>query len=354
MVACTDHALQPPISPLVIVLGTRLRPLCRRPPGRYGADLCGAADRQDPCGAPRHAAHHSLSRPGGDRRVLRRAGPPQHGLSPELRVERPVLCGLYRPERHHHDCPLSRVIKSHVAEPAGGNRPHNTPRGIRDAQWRMVTFGPTATVHRQPAMEQPLAGDPLETARTARRSSEKSCESMWTARPLCVPLPTPSSAARRRRPKVRAYGLRNPWRFSFDRMTGDLYIADNGQYDWEEVDFAPARIPAAATTGWSTWRGCIASTHQRMGHERAVPPIYEYIQGPPSGDCSIIGGYVYRGTQSSIRGRYFFTDYCAGWVRSPDMCKVAARPTSWTTPGRSDSFPGSPLRGGLRSGNPLT
>jgi glucose/arabinose dehydrogenase len=116
------------------------------------------------------------------------------------------------------------------------------------------------------------------------------------------------------RDEVWAYGLRNPWRFSFDRETGDLWIADVGQNNWEEIDFQPASSKGGENYGWCAWEGAHRySTCDNV--TGTVMPIFEYGH---SGDrCSITGGYVYRGAElPHLDGAYFFADYCSGevWV----------------------------------------
>ncbi len=111
-----------------------------------------------------------------------------------------------------------------------------------------------------------------------------------------------------------AYGLRNPWRFSFDRLTGDLYIGDVGQYDWEEIDFTPAESPGLENYGWSAFEGSHEYKPENLNPAgNLVAPIYEYDHGQ---GCVVTGGYVYRGRIASARGRYFLGDYCTGQVWS--------------------------------------
>lgn len=112
------------------------------------------------------------------------------------------------------------------------------------------------------------------------------------------------------RPEIFATGLRNPWRFSFDRTTGDLWIGDVGQNEWEEIDFVPAGGGAGDNFGWSRLEG----THGFSGDapDPTTPPIYEYSHSG-TGGCSVTGGYVYRGTAiPDLTGVYVFADYCAG------------------------------------------
>jgi glucose/arabinose dehydrogenase len=116
--------------------------------------------------------------------------------------------------------------------------------------------------------------------------------------------------------EIWSYGWRNPWRFSFDRATGDLYIADVGQNAYEEVHFQPAGSTGGENYGWRIMEG----THcfdPRQGCDQSglVLPIAEYSHA--EGGCSITGGYVYRGQQfPAMQGVYFFGDYCSGIIWS--------------------------------------
>ncbi|HSJ43753.1 MAG TPA: PQQ-dependent sugar dehydrogenase [Euzebyales bacterium] len=114
------------------------------------------------------------------------------------------------------------------------------------------------------------------------------------------------------RGEVWAYGLRNPWRFSFDRATNDLWIGDVGQGAIEEIDRVPFDRAAASNFGWNVFEGT-----QRFSSGRApgaIPPIFEY---PHDGRCSVTGGYVYRGDAiPELRGSYVFGDFCDGVIRA--------------------------------------
>ena len=114
-------------------------------------------------------------------------------------------------------------------------------------------------------------------------------------------------------PEIWAYGLRNPWRFGFDRGTGDLYIGDVGQNAWEEVDLQPAGSRGTENYGWDIYE----ATHCSSACSSITPvaPIAEYGHGA---GCSVTGGYVYRGRrQPSMIGTYLFSDYCSGTIWTP-------------------------------------
>lgn len=115
--------------------------------------------------------------------------------------------------------------------------------------------------------------------------------------------------------EIWAYGLRNPWRMSFDRATGDLYIGDVGQDLWEEIDFQPAFSPGGQNYGWRLMEGnhCFnpATNCDPGGLTR---PITEYSH---AFGCAVTGGFVYRGCQiPALRGTYFFADFCSGRIWS--------------------------------------
>ncbi|MCB9421005.1 MAG: PQQ-dependent sugar dehydrogenase [Ardenticatenaceae bacterium] len=123
------------------------------------------------------------------------------------------------------------------------------------------------------------------------------------------------------RNEIWAYGLRNPWRFSFDRLTGDLYIADVGQNIWEEVDFQPVDSTGGENYGWNIMEGTHCFQADTCDQTGLVLPVVDYQH--LEGNCSVTGGYVYRGQQFlSLYGNYFYGDYCSGkiWslLRQPD------------------------------------
>jgi glucose/arabinose dehydrogenase len=131
-------------------------------------------------------------------------------------------------------------------------------------------------------------------------------------RPYAVPADNPFVGREGYREEIWAWGLRNPWRFSFDRRTGDLYIADVGQRLWEEIDFQHAGSPGGENYGWNRTEGSHCYDADTCDMSDLTAPVHEY--GHDAG-CSVTGGYVYRGTGSpGLFGVYLFGDYCSGRI----------------------------------------
>jgi len=158
-----------------------------------------------------------------------------------------------------------------------------------------------------------------------------------------IPADNPFVGQAGARAEIWSYGLRNPWRFSFDRANGDLYIGDVGQGQREEIDVSTAADGAGRglNFGWNVMEGgnCYSPS---SGCDRTglTLPLLEYGHGPA---CSVTGGYVYRGAAvPNLRGTYFYADYCAGWVRSFRLeSGQAAEQREWTdlgSGGRITSF----------------
>ncbi len=133
------------------------------------------------------------------------------------------------------------------------------------------------------------------------------------SKPYSIPPGNPFAGQPGRRGAIWMYGLRNPWRFSFDRKTHDMWIGDVGQDQWEEIDFASAGR-GGINWGWNLREG----KHAYNGGARppgAHDPIWERSHG--AGDCAIIGGYVYRGSAiTSLAGAYLYGDECTGEIRA--------------------------------------
>jgi glucose/arabinose dehydrogenase len=131
--------------------------------------------------------------------------------------------------------------------------------------------------------------------------------------PYGIPADNPFAGRSGARGEIWAYGLRNPWRFSFDRGTGDLWVADVGQGSIEEVNRWPAGSPTGPNFGWNTMEGtaCYAPA-EGCPTDGLVLPVAEY--GHDRG-CSVTGGYVYRGTGvPGLAGTYLYGDFCSGTI----------------------------------------
>jgi glucose/arabinose dehydrogenase len=112
--------------------------------------------------------------------------------------------------------------------------------------------------------------------------------------------------------EIWASGLRNPWRFSFDRLTGDLFIADVGQASWEEINFQAAADPGGANYGWSIFEGpdCFNPADGCIAPAGNVPPVAAYSH---DFGCSVTGGFVYREPGNpGLQGVYLYGDFCSG------------------------------------------
>lgn len=147
--------------------------------------------------------------------------------------------------------------------------------------------------------------------------------------PYLIPKDNPFINRENCKPEIWAYGLRNPWRYSFDRITGDLFIGDVGQNDWEEVDFQISTSLGGINYGWNIMEGKHCYLEDDCDNSSLTHPIYEYPnnanylktliginQKDPDG-CSITGGFVYQGENiPDLYGKYIFGDYCTGKVWS--------------------------------------
>jgi glucose/arabinose dehydrogenase len=140
-----------------------------------------------------------------------------------------------------------------------------------------------------------------------------------------VPPDNPFVGVAGARGEIWALGLRNPWRISFDRLTGDLYVADVGQQDYEEVNYVPADSPGGVNFGWRCYEGAVPENLAGCGSRSAYRfPFYAYGRGLGT---SVTGGFVYRGpAQPGLQGLYFFADFGSGrlWAATAGGRLVAA------------------------------
>lgn len=114
--------------------------------------------------------------------------------------------------------------------------------------------------------------------------------------------------------EIWASGLRNPWRFSFDRQTGDLFLGDVGQGSWEEIDFQPASSSGGENYGWNVLEGFVCYSDPTCDDSGMEPPVHVYATHL-EGTCAVTGGHVYRGSAyPDLAGIYLFADYCSGTI----------------------------------------
>jgi glucose/arabinose dehydrogenase len=168
----------------------------------------------------------------------------------------------------------------------------------------VLTFGPDGYLYAGLG-DGGLAGDPFGNAQSLKTFLGKILRlDVDSAEPYAIPPDNPFGD------EIWAYGLRNPWRMAFDRLTGDLYIADVGQNAWEEINYLAAGSPGGVNFGWDYREGA----HPFEGNAPAglTDPIAEYSHN--EGGCSVTGGYVYRGAMPEWNGIYLYGDYCTGFI----------------------------------------
>ena len=133
-----------------------------------------------------------------------------------------------------------------------------------------------------------------------------------TAEPYAVPADNPFVGNSDYRPEIWSWGWRNPWRFSFDRLTGDMWVGDVGQGIYEEIDFEPANT-GGLNYGWRCYEGLHTyNTSSCLAASNYISPVFEYAHNSGNG-CSVTGGFIYRGAKyPDLYGCYLFADYCSG------------------------------------------
>jgi glucose/arabinose dehydrogenase len=216
-----------------------------------------------------------------------------------------------------------------IADAAGEFEVLGIPQPASNHNGGMLAFGPDGYLY-VGAGDGGGQGDPFHNGRNPQALLGKILRLDVTsdpAKPYVIPPDNPWVAAtwngQAVRPEVWALGLRNPWRFSFDRRTGDLWIADVGQDRYEEIDRVPAgadgRVEGGLDFGWPIMEGthCYPDTAS-CSREGLTLPVVDYAHG--ANGCSIIGGYVYRGkAMPALAGAYVYGDYCSGriWALAP-------------------------------------
>ncbi len=199
-----------------------------------------------------------------------------------------------------------------VADPASGQILLTVTQPFANHNGGMVAFGPDGYLYLglgdggSQADPQGNGANPGTLLGSILRLDVDSADGSYT-----IPADNPFVENPNARPEVWAYGLRNPWRFSFDRQNGNLFIADVGQNQWEEVSWQAGGTPGGQNFGWNSMEGFHCFTAS-CNPEQFTLPIFEYDH---TLGCSISGGYIYRGQQfPSLYGNYFVADFCSGTV----------------------------------------
>lgn len=215
----------------------------------------------------------------------------------------------------------------HVADPASATLIIGIPQPFANHNGGLVAFGPDGMLYVGMG-DGGGGGDPLGAGQDLGTLLGKMLRlDVDGPLPYRVPADNPFRQRPGARPEIWALGLRNPWRFAFDPPAGQLYIADVGQGRLEEVNVVSAR-QGGLNFGWNVMKGSSCYTPANCDSAGLVLPAVEYDHGE---GCSITGGHVYRGSRiAELRGHYFYSDYCDGWLRSfRHTAQGAADRRSW-------------------------
>jgi glucose/arabinose dehydrogenase len=198
------------------------------------------------------------------------------------------------------------------ADPTSEQRLISVSQPFRNHNGGEVTFGPDGYLYLGLG-DGGSAGDPYGNGQSLDTFLGKILRiDVDQGQPYAIPQDNPF-VGQNAKPEIWAYGLRNPWRFSFDRDTDDLFIGDVGQDSWEEIDYLPAGSPGGMNFGWDYFEGKHKYSDQAPPASFTwVAPVAEYSHDL---GCSITGGFIYRGSQlPAWRGVYLYGDYCSGNV----------------------------------------
>ncbi len=227
------------------------------------------------------------------------------------------------------------VVVERVGSTPGANVASNTgtvvisiPHGGSEHHGGLIEFGPDGMLYLAPG-DGACCGDPKNNAQNLGSLLGKVLRIDVRTLPYRVPNDNPFVLQAGAQPEIWAYGLRNPWRSSFDTPTGTLYIGDVGQDAREEVNAGPAQT-SGINYGWPYTEGtaCYSPAVNCTAGRNLTLPVLDYAHAD---GCSVIGGYVYRGAAiPELVGHYLYADFCRGWVRSFQLSNGrATEPRSW-------------------------
>ena len=204
-----------------------------------------------------------------------------------------------------------------VANPASRRRLMLIAQPFSNHNGGMVAFGPDGFLYIGMG-DGGSGGDPGNRAQNLRSPLGKllriDVNGSSGRRPYRIPVTNPFRGRAGVPPEIFALGLRNPWRFSFDRTRGDLWIGDVGQGSREEIDFATLARARAANFGWKRFEGRSRFSDVPLSAGHLIQPVAQYSHDT---GCSVTGGYVYRGPSiPGLDGRYVYSDYCSSQLWS--------------------------------------
>ncbi|MBI5665724.1 MAG: PQQ-dependent sugar dehydrogenase [Nitrospirae bacterium] len=205
-----------------------------------------------------------------------------------------------------------------IADPASGQIIISVDQPFANHNGGQVAFGPDGFLYVSLG-DGGSGGDPFNNGQNLSVLLGKLLRLDVEANPAAAGYSTPASNpfvnTSGARGEIWAYGLRNPWRFSFDRLTGDLFIGDVGQATIEEIDFQTSASKGGENYGWNIMEGSACFQSASCNRTGLVLPVAEYDHA--AGDCSVTGGMVYRGAEfNAMKGIYFFGDFCTGKIRA--------------------------------------
>ncbi|MFL5539597.1 MAG: PQQ-dependent sugar dehydrogenase [Longimicrobiaceae bacterium] len=244
---------------------------------------------------------------GGERGLLSMAFHPNFAQNGWFYVDYTDTHGDTRVERYRVSA------NANAADPASGQLVLTVAQPYANHNGGLVMFGPDGYLY-VALGDGGSGGDPQGNGQNNAALLGKILRiDVNGAAPYAIPPTNPFVGQTGKRPEIWITGVRNPWRLSFDREAGLLYLADVGQNQWEEVNVTPAGT-GGLNFGWNLMEATHCYNSGGCSQQGLTLPVLEYSHAD---GCSITGGYVYRGSQNpSLRGHYFYADYCNGWIRS--------------------------------------
>lgn len=243
---------------------------------------------------------------GGERGLLGLAFSPDYATTGEFVVDYTDRSGNTRVERY------AVSADPDSADPGSARIVLSVQQPFSNHNGGLVTFGPDGMLYIGLG-DGGGAGDPRGNGQNPGTLLGTILRLDLSSEPYAIPPDNPFSGVSSARGEIWAYGLRNPWRYSFDRVAGLLYIADVGQNQYEEVNVVGATTPGL-NFGWNRMEGMHCYGTASCDTAGLSMPALEYDHGQ---GCSVTGGFVYRGSDlPGAAGLYFYSDYCSGWIRS--------------------------------------